>query len=366
MAEAAYSTVIGYNNKITFPNSFYYNGTCCFVGGHDNYQRSNGAEGEAPSMIFGRENGAANNPITGSSIVLGNFNKNLNTVQPGNGVTIGNSNKLQSNGMIFGNSCTNETSQGAVKYMIGEGINSYGAWNEKTMGIGLFNKTSQLLSNACLVVGCGTSNTARKNALEINNTQLKITNNLQLASDSTEVNAIVPPADPNNVTADDQTLATKAYVVSQIPVVPSIPTDLVLGTSYAISAGNETLTPNTPVTLATIIGDNSWVFPYSSGTLKIFFKYPLISKIVCEATFLIDGTTTSGNVNSPFSYCMNNGHDVGYIKGGLIRLDYSTMSIELKYGEGIDVNNIDEAIDGAYTDNSTTATLVRIHCTNLY
>lgn len=246
-----------------------------------------------------------------------------------------------------------------------------GSWNAPMHSIANTERTYGI------VIGAGSTTTARRNALEIFSDGLNVGKlnlvhipspfyfSLNNHNNGAFVNQITDPLS-NPASADDQTLATKAYVDSQIPVVPSIPTDLVLGTSYAISAGNETLTPNTPVTLATIIGDNSWVFPYSSGTLKIFFKYPLISKIVCEATFLIDGTTTSGKVNSSFSYCMNNGHDVGYIKGGLICLDYSTMSIELKYGEGIDVSNIDEAIDSAYTDNSTTATLVRIHCTNLY
>ena len=254
-----------------------------------------------------------------------------------------------------------------VGAMIGKGLklkNVYGAADntyEQAFIVGQYNDSN--LPDVLFAIGCGTDGNNRKNALSVSNTKFKVLNDLQLNADNTSVNAITAPLDPSNPTTDEQTLATKAYVVSQIPTVP---TDLVLATSYGVSAGNETLTPNTPVTLATIIGDNSWVFPYPSGTLKIFFKYPLISKIVCEATFLIDGTTTSGKVNSSFSYCINNGHDVGYIKGGLICLDYSTMSIELKYGEGIDVSNIDEAINAAYTDNTTTATLVRIHCTNLY
>lgn len=195
---------------MNYPNNGYYNDTCNFIGGHDNYQKS--TTSGTPSMIFGSYNGDENNPITGSSIIFGNSNKNLLTMQPGAGVTIGNSNKLRSNGMIFGNGCSNETAQGAVKYMIGEGIKSFGSWNEKVMGIGLYNKNSGLLSNACFVVGCGTSDSARKNALEINNTQFKITNSLQLATDATEVNAITPPQDPNNVTQDDMTLATVSHL----------------------------------------------------------------------------------------------------------------------------------------------------------
>ena len=72
-----------------------------------------------------------------------------------------------------------------------------------------------------LIIGCGKMNgmtELRKNAMEINNTQLKIFNNLQLANDTTEVNAIVAPSDPSNPTTDEQTLATKAYVDSSISV----------------------------------------------------------------------------------------------------------------------------------------------------
>lgn len=312
--------------------------------------------------------------------LIAGYNNTVDALS-GTSICLGANNVVYGNNQIFigfDNTAHNSTSFKSV--CLGRGLAVDNQNLKQKVVVGTYNSQTASLESEKgklqTIIGGGDSEYIghRHNAIEVYSQyqgclvvfpkQIALSN--YTTSNKASVNAIVPPADPNNVTADDQTLATKAYVASQIPVVPSIPTDLVLGTSYAISAGNETLTPNTPITLATIIGDNSWVFPYSSGTLKIFFKYPLISKIVCEATFLIDGTTTSGKVNSSFSYCMNNGHDVGYIKGGLICLDYSTMSIELKYGEGIDVSNIDEAIDSAYTDNTTTATLVRIHCTNLY
>lgn len=344
-AAGSYCTTIGRGNKNK--------GEQNFIGGFDN------------SIVYTGGSHCDNNFIFGKTNRANAFNSSL---------------QLR-NSVILGANCEikNRANVGYI-YLIGSDNEHAPSSNTNTgpcMAVGSnlsvikdqyaygCNNATPSLTDTHLILASSTPTGTSINAIEANETVCKVCTSLRLASGNTGVNAITPAlSDP--ASADDQTLATKSYVDSQIPVVPSIPTDLVLATSYAISTGNETLTPNTPVTLATIVGDNDWVFPYSSGTLKVFFKYPLISRVVCEATFLIDGTTTSGTVYSPFSYCMNNGHDVGYIRGGLICLDYSTMSLELKYGEGIDVNNIDEAITDAYTDNSTTATLVRIHCTNLY
>lgn len=78
--------------------------------------------------------------------------------------------------------------------------------------VGRYNNTTTALSGPHFVVGVGTSNNAKANAIECNNTATKICNNLQLATDSTEVNAIIPPEDPDYPETDERVLATKWYV----------------------------------------------------------------------------------------------------------------------------------------------------------
>lgn len=103
-----------------------------------------------------------------------------------------------------------------VGAMIGKGLklkNKFGdADNTNTDAfiVGQYNDTN--LPDALFAVGCGTGPNNRKTALSISNTKFKVLNDLQLATDSTEVNAITPPQDPNNVIQDDKTLVTKSHL----------------------------------------------------------------------------------------------------------------------------------------------------------
>lgn len=82
---------------------------------------------------------------------------------------------------------------------------------------GISNNTTASLTSPLVVIGCGDpDNHYRKTAIEINKDTTKICIPLQLASDTTEVNAITPPQDPNNVTADDKTLVTKSHLATNL------------------------------------------------------------------------------------------------------------------------------------------------------
>lgn len=118
---------------------------------------------------------------------------------------------------------TNNTVSATASIMLGRsnvGVakNTFGLGKDLTAQgadctyVGQYNNTTTALSNPDFVVGVGTSNSNRKNAIECNNAATKICNNLRLATDSTEVNAIIPPEIPGEPEADEQVLATKAYV----------------------------------------------------------------------------------------------------------------------------------------------------------
>lgn len=180
-ASGAYSTTIGSKNVTSGMNSF--------TGGKNNTNASENC------FVFGQNNNTRRVNVNQYCMVVGYGNNLPNT--------------SAREAFIFGQSNTIEQSR-QMKII---GDNNY-VPNDKysySVLVGNYNQTTPTLSHPIFTVACGTSS-LRKNALEIDNTECKILNNLQLATDSTAVNAITPPQDPQNVTADDQTLVTKSYV----------------------------------------------------------------------------------------------------------------------------------------------------------
>lgn len=180
IAEGAYSTVIGKNNKVI-------GGGCeqPFVGGYGNKYTFSGSGHSDNNFIFGTSN-------------------EMGQVSP---------TKKIRNCALFGfeNKLKNTADAGFV-YMIGQQLETTS--KGPMFVVGQFNNDTLSLSNAKLILACGATTSSRKNAIEINTSDCKILHKLQLASDSTAVNAIVAPSDPSNPTTDEQTLATKAYVDS--------------------------------------------------------------------------------------------------------------------------------------------------------
>lgn len=203
VASGSYSTAIGYNCKAT--------GNFSFAGGSlvTNDGPYSFAYGRNIQTAFQASNsvnmGSSNSCIGGGSVILGTNN----TIQQDGtrGVTIGSGNIGKNYyGIMIGTDNNSSTYDGSR--LIGDRLNAYA----KDQFI--FGRCNAIptLANTNFIFGCGTNNTNRANFLEANNTSCKILNNLQLATDTTEVNAIVPPSDPSNPTTAEQTLATKAYV----------------------------------------------------------------------------------------------------------------------------------------------------------
>lgn len=217
VASGAYSTAVGYNCKATGNYSFAEGLGCradglnSFAGGYLNqnsgaYSFVYGRSNQTGSVATNSVNIGMNNTCIGTGSVILGVNNAIG--QDGTyGVTIGVGNMGKNYyGIMIGTDNNSSTFSGAR--LIGDRLNASGA-DQFIFGRCNANPT---LANANFIFGCGTNNTNRANFLEASRNSCKICNNLQLATDATEVNAIVPPSDPNNVTADDQTLATKAYV----------------------------------------------------------------------------------------------------------------------------------------------------------
>lgn len=101
--------------------------------------------------------------------------------------------------------------------------------------VGTYNKVSTALSSPKFIVGVGSSNTDPVNAIECNKATTKIRNNLQLATNSYEVNDITAPLS-SPASAEDKTLTSEAWVrrrvrlyTDYVVLLPSDYVDLTLG-----------------------------------------------------------------------------------------------------------------------------------------
>lgn len=180
VASGDYSTTIGKKNTTT--------GIYSFTGGYNN---NNNAEN---SFVFGQRNATRKVNINGYCMVVGKGNSLTDTLAR-EVIVLGENNYVTRSRQIRIIGDNNEATNDRYAYGV---------------LIGNYNYSTPTLSAPVFTVACGSSS-ARKNAMEIDRTECKIFNNLQLANDSTAVNAITPYADPNNPTTEDQTLMTVSY-----------------------------------------------------------------------------------------------------------------------------------------------------------
>lgn len=188
-------------------------GNCSFVAGHDNSCATPyGETSNSGGIILGNNNNCQ--PIAGNNM----------------GICIGHDNSFfQGEGQI----CIGANN--LMKNMVKTNAIVIGQYNEgikNCVQVGMYGDSPTLNANATkFVVGCGSGSNNRKNAIECSSGSTSLTGNnnpitlikynfgLNNATSTNKafVNAITPPQDPQNVTADDQTLVTKSYLTSQIP-----------------------------------------------------------------------------------------------------------------------------------------------------
>ena len=182
-ASGNYSTTIGYNNKNDCATTL--------VAGASNHITTEGTDSRS-NLIVG-SNSAIEVQSGGSRYVIG-------SALIGSGNTISNDRYMSSiQSMIL-------AGQG-LQYSMSSTYTQMGG----CVGVGKFNTDTFALSDPVFFIGCGTSG-SRKNALEVNPYATKVLQSFELATDNTQVDAITPPPDPNNVTQDDKTLVTKTHV----------------------------------------------------------------------------------------------------------------------------------------------------------
>lgn len=167
MASGNYSTAIGIKNKSQ--------GAYSFTGGYGNTNKG------SATLVFGSMNSAGSWAHSPSDcIVLGSGNTLSSPVKE--------------------------------NYMLGKSLTS----NHSYLTVVGSHNAAPVISQPRVILASGLDQDNKQNAIEMGISCTKILLNLQLANDNTEVNAITPPQDPDNVTADDQTLVTKSFMTSTL------------------------------------------------------------------------------------------------------------------------------------------------------
>lgn len=220
-AEGNYSTTIGYNNKSK--------GKYSLVGGLYNTLSDTEAEN---CLLFGYGNvlkdTTTNNVRSDNCILLGQENEINKTANASTRVNIliGSENDINlsgNNGHIYRNcvigyknvlNANNNSTQKEYCQVLGNNITINNAFSYGVI-IGKYNNTPSL-ANTQVIIASGSSGTP-KNAIEIDTSDCKILHNLQLANDTTAVNAITPALSiPASI--DDKTLVTKSHLGATLPM----------------------------------------------------------------------------------------------------------------------------------------------------
>ena len=201
--------------------------------------------------------------------------------------------------------------------------------------IGRYN-TNPSLSDCLFVIGNGNDSSSKSNALEINASNCKILNNLQLAADATAVNAITPPQDPNNVTVDDQTLVTKSYLSSQIPSLSDYSKSKeILASAFSFSSSTPTASLTTPPAWCRVLQITVRVDGQNTTVNATYNPAPGVPHTLFE----VNVKKWDSNANKfTFYWCefeySNTNNDITWIKWVGWDQDFSTGTIT-KIGDGI-------------------------------
>lgn len=261
----------------------------------------------------------------GDAIIVGSGNNTIRNLIIGSDNTSQNTSTYAN--IIMGMS--NFISAGSYKLYFGYGlVHNFAATN-----YGYFNNSQCQLSGPLVVIGCGT-NFNKKNAIEINNTSCKIINNLQLNTDSTEVNAIDTPKNTPASTTD-QTLATlgsfqKRYQswyssITFTPDAAKSAADLPSGFQAALYQATEAEFTGT----------------YYGVQVRAKFKLNPNSDETILANPVVCYNTDSGAYS--------------HTRGFILKLEKtsSTVTITMQQGTSIDFGNNDATVN-SYVDSTTT------------
>lgn len=268
------------------------------------------------------------------------------------GIMMGENNQgYPTNAILIGYNNSNVNVAATNKILIGQHINVRGGQFHGIVHLGKYNDNDTFNSNNCvLTIGAGEQGD-QQNALEVYGVNMPdgakgplvyIPHYFALknytTSNKARVNAITEPLDPNNLTADDQTLVTKSYVTSQsINYEPSSEVQLTAVTNYS---------------LGTLIGDPNWSFPYSSGSITLVFTIDQVFHTVHIPIPSYLNTTIHPIIKAPLTdihnYQITDPGDSGTLKGLLLFYKPATKEISLENPECVNIDNVGDSITDAF------------------
>lgn len=292
-ASGAYSTAIGQANTAS--------GGTSFTAGMSN------TASNTTSIALGSNNqnsgsyaitlGVGNTTSALNTLACGNSNtvKSQNSQAFGEGNTIdtssnnssifGRSNTVKKAGVIIGSNNEITTQTGNV--LIGSNLTDNTSNN--VVIVGRYN-TAPTISNPKLILASGGGSSTKTNAIECNANTTKIRNNLQLATNSYEVNDITAPLS-SPASAEDKTLTTEAWVRDRTRVENTGLTlyandyiDLYLGVDEAAIVQLDSPSIMNSVMMLLIGGGSYSLFPYghefhwSDGKLYNETSYDFVFK----------------------------------------------------------------------------------------
>lgn len=335
-ASGDYSSTFGYNNKNTAPKLL-----MC------------GSNNQTPG---------ANTNANGG--LIAGYNNNVKAID-GAAICLGGNNVVYGNNQIFiGYDNYAQGSSSPKSICVGRGLAvSFTDLKQKVV-LGTYNIDAATLTSEKgrlqTIIGGGDSDYAghRHNAMEVYSSlngnykccvlfpdQIALSN--YTTSNKAYVNAITPPQDPNNVTANDTTLVTKSYVDSQV-------------TSKSLSyqpASERQLNIYTSYSIATLLGLATWEFPFSGGgSMDFVFSYSSAPNrniwYRCHIplpSYLNSQNTPKINVAlAQISHYPITNDSNGELQGILLEYDTAAKTIQFIGGEGVIVNNGSDTLQTAY------------------
>lgn len=213
-ASGTNSVVLGNNSEATSNNAVAIGTDCHSTGTSSVTIGTTNTNSGTSSFVLGLGNGVsvANSVNIGQSNTISAANSVVvgtgNTVNSGasSSFIMGSTNTVSKNATIVGDNNTVTTKSSNM--LIGRSLHDDTV--SSVVILGQYNNTP-VLSSPKTIIASGSGSSNKANALECNKNTTKICNNLQLATNSYEVNDITAPLS-SPASTDDKTLATKAYV----------------------------------------------------------------------------------------------------------------------------------------------------------
>jgi len=185
-----------------------------------------------------------------------------------------------------------------------------------------------------------------------------------LTTTDTTAGYAITPAQNIPATADDKTLVTVGFLTNQLTNLSS------KSVSYEPN-GEQELNILQDYSIGTLIGNNSWVFPYTSGSMNFVFSYEQVwyqCKIPLPSYLNPDNTPT---IRVPLtiisSYYDSSAQEVrGCLQGIVLAYDTTNKTIRFERGQEIIMDNVNKSIKDSFEQINVKPWFWGLTCSNTF